>query len=122
MTELKQTRLINKWLFWILLLTIGVVLTSSFEYNNIKMKQQKIENSVAFRFKSYDFEYFFKHHRVIPNPSQTSGSICIDTSKKETFYIGSRIQTHFYKHMNDLSCDLLDNNNLPNVHFGENHE
>jgi hypothetical protein len=94
-----------KLMTWVLLLSIGITFISIYRYNSIKVTQETIKSKIDFRFKSYDFVYFFNNHKVIPNKDRTKGYICVDTSNKEEFYTGSRKPTPFYLFMDNLSCD-----------------
>lgn len=91
---------------WVLILAVSLSVIGLIRFNDIKTNQVEMKRQIDFRFKSYDFVYFAKYHKVIPDDGHTSGSICVDVSHKKDFYVGTRNPTPFFTFMDELSCDL----------------
>jgi hypothetical protein len=97
----------NRWLVWVLLFAIGVLIMNLAHYNSIQNNNTEIKNSLIDRFTIYDFSYFIKYHRFVKNIGKTGELVCIDISKKVQFYTGTREITPFYNQMDELDCDIL---------------
>ena len=95
-------------MLWTTMLAIGLVFVGFYEYDKLVDTQNTLVLKVDHRFKSYDFEYFGRHNYVLPNADKTRGRLCVDSSKRDDFYVGIRVHTPFYDFMRYLDCGLSD--------------
>ena len=103
-----EKKMINtfRWGTWVLILAVSISAMAIIRYNDIKHTQEDIKRQIDFRFKSYDFIYFFANHKVVPDANHSAGYLCVDTSAKDYFYVMDRVKTPFYYAMDEVSCDL----------------
>jgi len=101
---IKKTNSMNRYLLYLILLSLGLVVAAYMDFNNMKDTQSKMVEVLGNRFRSYDFQYFATHNYILPNKTKTRGKLCLDTSNKTTFYKG-KIKTSFYYFMDTLDCN-----------------